>query len=145
MAVPKGGQPALTQLAQDAIDVHRTQPQRIGEMILRQRAGIPNLAAHADESESGPEFEQKVRHAFRRTALSKADQVLDNHRLVPGCSPKNGRRQPRGPRENVQKIAGKNLGGLDVHDRLDAVVRSVKQDTAQSQKITRDLKVDDLP
>ena len=144
MTVPECDQPILSKLPQDTIDVNRTQPQRIGEMILRQRTIVSRLAAHPHQSQPDTEFQQKVGHAGIRVAASETDQMLDHHRFIPADRPENRHRQPRGSRERLQKIARKNFRRLDIHDRFDAVIGGVQQDTAQPEKIAGDLEIDDL-
>ena len=48
-SVAKCRQAILAQYTQDTVNVNRTQSERVGEMILRQRTGIAGRVTQADE------------------------------------------------------------------------------------------------
>lgn len=78
----KGEQTCFAQMAQNPVDMHGTQAQRIGQMILRQRARESALIAYAHKSEARTQFQHEMRHAHIRRTPPKIDQMFGHHRLV---------------------------------------------------------------
>ena len=83
MSVPKCHQSTLAKQAQDAVHMDRAQPQRIGEVILRQRAFEPVLAAHAHQRKPRSQLQQEMGHAGVRITPTDPYEMLHDHCLVP--------------------------------------------------------------
>jgi hypothetical protein len=59
------------------------QPQRIGEVVLRQRAVESFPAAYSNQRKPRSQFEQEMRHSGVRITPTDPDQMLHDHRFVP--------------------------------------------------------------
>lgn len=86
-AIPEGDQGALTQLAQDAVQVKCGQPERIGQQVLVQRASIAALGGEPRQLQAQTQLEQEMRGAHQRAAAADVDQMLNRQRIA---APKRG-------------------------------------------------------
>ena len=83
MSVTKGHQSTLAKLPQNAVHMDRAQPQGIGEVILRQRAVEPVLAAQAHQRKPRSELQKEMRQAGVRITPTDPNEMFHHHRLVP--------------------------------------------------------------
>ena len=144
-AIAEGEQLALAQLAQDAVDVDRGEPDGIGEQVLVQGTGEATLRAQAGELQAQPELDQEMRGADQGAASADVHQVLDHHRLVARGGPQERHAQPGLLLERSHQLPCRYLGHGDVGDRREAVVRGAQQDAAQADDVAGDREVDYLP
>ena len=116
-------QPFLAQPPQHAIDMHRAQPERVGQMILRQRAIETRLVSQTHELQPGAKFEKEMRDPLLARPPAKVDQMFHHHGLVARHSPQHRRREPLRGREGVEELRRDDLRRLDPRHGLDAVIR----------------------
>lgn len=74
--VPELEKLALAQFAQHPVYVNGREPQRIRQVVLRERTGVALLILLADKPQPNVEFKQKVGCSLQRTAPSNIGQVL---------------------------------------------------------------------
>ena len=87
---PDPGSGYWYRLPRISVDMNGRQSQRIGEHELGDRAFEFGLRAEADQAQAFGQFHKEVSRAFQSIAPANVDQVLDNHGLVPRCSPHEG-------------------------------------------------------
>ena len=112
---------------------------------MRQRTGIAVLVPQSHQGKPCAKLQQEMRHALDSIATPHIHQMLDHHRLVPGRRPQDCRGQPGRLRKCVQKVCNLDFSHLDIRHRLNAVIRDVQKNTAQTQEVAGDLEIHDLP
>jgi len=109
----------LAQLPQNPIHVNRTEAERVGKGVLIERTVEFVLRSEPDQLQAVEQFQEKVSGALDRAAAADADEVLDDHRLVP-------RRCPQDRGTQVRKIGEHSLQTCGFYPRHDGVGQSGK-------------------
>ena len=81
-ALVEGQHSFFAQFAQYPVDVNGTEPQCIGQEILRQAAGIALLVSQPHQPQPLSQFQQEMRCAFGGIAPPQIDQMFYHHGFI---------------------------------------------------------------
>ena len=137
-------QVVLAQLAQDAVQVNRTQPQRVRDQGLGQWAGVSRRVGEADQLQARAELQKQVHRPLERSPTPNVHEVLDQDRLVARHRPVERLGQSVRPRYAGQQFAPIDLGGDHGCHRLDGVIDRRRQCRTQVEDVARQPEIDDL-
>ncbi len=131
-------------MAQDAVEVYRAQPKRIGQMMQGQGAGLSRPVANSDKTEPRAKLRQEMSHALLGDAVARIEQMLYHHRLVTRRRREDGGGNARRLYKGIKDLAGQRLERLDPRQCRDIVIGAAEQDALQARDIVRKLDFDDL-
>ena len=128
------GQPVLfecdkfhrPQLCQNPSDMRLRQPQRVGEMLVRQRQMAAVMFTQAYRAHPQIEFAEQVRERFDRVALSEADRPFALDRGADQSIPPQGAQYPRMRVADVFEIARRYPRNLERRNRANRMVHLVQ-------------------
>ena len=120
MAIAERQQPFFAQLPQNTVYMHRTEANRIGQKILRQRTGKAGFIPHTHQREPRTKLEQEMRHTLRCITTANVHQMFDRYRIIPRRGPKDREGKARSIGKGFQQVRFQNLRHLDIGNRFDA-------------------------